>query len=92
MNKLAYFSGSNLETISESPNKVIKKGLVLIEGTHVDSKKRTHTFSPARIREIVSNSNALFANTRIPVLMDHKKEQSSVIGDVESQFQCTTIN
>jgi hypothetical protein len=92
MNKLAYFSGSNLETISESPNKIIKKGLVLIEGTHVDSKKRTHTFSPARIREIVSNSNALFANTRIPVLMDHKKEQSSVIGDVESQFQCTTIN
>jgi hypothetical protein len=92
MNKLAYFSGSNLETISESPNKVIKKGLVLIEGTHVDSKKRTHTFSPARIREIVSNSNALFANNRIPVLMDHKKEQSSVIGDVESQFQCTTIN
>jgi hypothetical protein len=92
MNKLAYFSGSNLETISESPNKVIKKGLVLIEGTHVDSKKRTHTFSPARIREIVSNSNVLFANTRIPVLMDHKKEQSSVIGDVESQFQCTTIN
>jgi hypothetical protein len=92
MNKLAYFSGSNLETISESPNKVIKKGLVLIEGTHVDSKKRTHTFSPARIREIVSNSNALFAKTRIPVLMDHKKEQSSVIGDVESQFQCTTIN
>ena len=92
MNNLAYFSGSNLETISESPNKVIKKGLVLIEGTHVDSKKRTHTFSPARIREIVSNSNALFAKTRIPVLMDHKKEQSSVIGDVESQFQCTTIN
>ena len=92
MNKLAYFSGSNLETISESPNKIIKKGLVLIEGTHVDSKKRTHTFSPARIREIVSNSNALFAKTRIPVLMDHKKEQSSVIGDVESQFQCTTIN
>jgi len=92
MNKLAYFSASNLETISESPNKVIKKGLVLIEGTHVDSKKRTHTFSPARIREIVSNSNALFAKTRIPVLMDHKKEQSSVIGDVESQFQCTTIN
>lgn len=92
MNKIAYFSGSNLETVSESPNKVIKKGLVLIEGTHVDSKKRTHIFSPARIREIVNNSNALFAKTRIPVLMDHKKEQNSVIGDVESQFEYSTIN
>jgi len=95
-NKIVHFSAAPLSltsTVQDTPNKVTKKALVLYEGTHIDSKKKKHIFSADRIEEITENSNALFRSQgRIPLLKDHDKTQDSVIGDVESGFECAVID
>ena len=69
-----------------------KPALVFVEGQHTDSQKRTHFFNKDRIHRIVANSNEFFRQgRRIPFQLDHKKDQSSNIGDVESEFYTKVI-
>jgi hypothetical protein len=69
-----------------------KKALILVEGIHKDSKKRTHHFDEERLELIANNTNSLFENgTRIPILEDHNKTQSSTIGDLNSIVEVRPI-
>ena len=71
---------------------IVKKALILAEGSHIDSLGRPHRFSADRIFEIAENTNTWFnQGNRIPWLTDHKKTQWDTIGDLEGQLQVRRI-
>lgn len=67
--------------------------LIFVEGNHVDSKKRAHSFGPDRIRKIVENTNMFMRKGgRVPFQSDHQKTQQFNLGDVEGEFYCCPID
>lgn len=77
---------------NEGKSSLAKPALIFVEGQHTDSNKRTHHFTKDRIQRIVANTNEFFnQGRRIPFQLDHKKDQSNNIGDVESEFYTKTI-
>lgn len=93
MSKLSYFSQPQNSNFSMSPSgHLAKRALILVEGIHKDSKKRTHKFDAERIEKIAENTNALFEKGgRIPLLEDHNKTMGSTIGDLASQVEVREI-
>jgi hypothetical protein len=84
--------GADFSTFEETPQSLSKKGLLLVEGTHVDNKKRKWEFPASRLEQIVKNTNAYFnAGNRIPLLRDHVKTQESVVGDLEDLVEARII-
>jgi hypothetical protein len=76
----------------EGNSSITKPALIFVEGQHTDSSKRTHHFTKDRIERIVANTNDfLRKGARIPFQLDHKKDQLSNIGDVESEFYTKVI-
>lgn len=93
---ISYFSVENSLSSAEfeagEDSTVIKKALVMVEGEHVDSAKKRHVFSPARIQKIVENTNNFLAQGgRVPWQRDHKKDQESNIGDLEGPLEIRVI-
>lgn len=94
MPKISYFSQPQNSDFSISPSgHLAKKALILVEGVHRDSKKRTHKFDAERIEKIAENTNALFEKgDRIPLLEDHNKTMGSTIGDLASYVEVREIS
>jgi len=91
---VAYFSspGFTSTTVENQDGSITKRGLILVEGSHTDSKKRDHVFDRQRVMEIVNNTNAAFQNgMRIPMFKEHNKHIDSMIGEVESPFEARII-
>lgn len=94
MSKISYFSQPQNSDFSINPSgHLAKKALILVEGVHRDSKKRTHKFDAERIEKIAENTNALFEKGgRIPLLEDHNKTMGSTIGDLASNVEVREIS
>ncbi len=89
---LSYFHNPTINFSVTSDGHLRKKALILVEGIHKDSKKRTHHFDENRLELIAENTNTLFENgTRIPILEDHNKTQNSTIGDLNSYVEVRSI-
>lgn len=93
MVKVSYFTQPITSDFSvTSQGHLSKKALILVEGIHKDSKKRTHKFDAERIEKIAENTNALFEKGgRIPLLEDHNKSMGSTIGDLASTVEVREI-
>ena len=94
VDKLVHFNtpSSFAANFQETERGLVKKALILAEGSWTDSKKRRHSFPIERIFKIAENTNAAFeAGTRIPLLQDHRKEQDSTIGDLNSAVEVRAI-
>lgn len=66
---------------------IVKRALVMVEGSHTDSKKRPHVFDKQRILQIVENTNKfLRMGGRVPWQSDHDKTQKSNLGDLEGEL------
>lgn len=85
-NKISYFTtGFTDSNYSINDEILTKKALILVEGEHVDSKKRKHYFGADRIESIANNTNTLFnQGANIPLLADHDKAVKSTLGNLES--------
>lgn len=98
MNK-KYKSKSNIQHFSLENNvnfnaaeKVVKKALILIEGTQFDSKKRKHEFSAERLEKIADNTNALIdSGSRLPLCLNHDKRTETTVGDIEGNVYVDNI-
>jgi hypothetical protein len=92
-NKISYFnSGFTDSNYSMNDNVLTKKALILVEGEHIDSKKRKHNFSSDRIESIANNTNTLFnQGANIPLLADHDKTVRSALGNLESPVYVEVI-
>jgi len=90
---ITYFTGGYTESnYSVTEEGLSKKALILVEGSHVDSKKRKHIFDEDRIYQIVENTNTLFnSGENIPVLKDHIKSFDSTCGSLESVVRVEVI-
>lgn len=74
-------------------NTISKKALILVEGNHIDSKKREHNFPVERLFRIAENTNREFERgIRIPVLKDHSKTIDSTVGDLNSAVEVRAIS
>jgi hypothetical protein len=77
---------------SNSPDTLVKRALLMVEGTHVDSKKRRHEFPAERIKRIAANTNRFISQFgRVPWQKDHKREQDANIGDLEGPVEVRRI-
>lgn len=75
-----------------NPSAVVKKALVMVEGTHIDSNKRKHVFSAERVQRVVENTNRMLASGgRVPWQKDHQKTQDANIGDLEGKLEVRII-
>ena len=92
-NKISYFNtGFTDSNYSINDNILTKKALILVEGEHVDSKKRKHNFTSDRIESIANNTNTLFnQGANIPLLADHDKTVRSALGNLESPVYVEVI-
>lgn len=92
-NKITYFTtGFTDSNYSFEDNNLKKRALILVEGKHVDSKKRTHNFTAERIENIANNTNTLFnQGANIPLLADHNKTVNSALGNLESPVYIDVI-
>ena len=93
MKKICHFNTGVTDTNFSLEDNVLKKrGLILVEGDHTDSKKRGHTFTPERLERIVENTNNFLSKgSRLPILLDHNKSQSHVVGDLNSELRLEEI-
>jgi hypothetical protein len=95
MTKLIHFDSGFIDNSNYSTNDdgtVTTGGLILVEGTHTDSKKKTHIFSRNRLFKIAENTNALFdSGATIPVLDNHNKSTKDTLGSVESGVRLEVI-
>jgi hypothetical protein len=82
-----YFSDSSFFLNAEfegNGEAVVKRGLIMVEGIHVDSKKRRHEFPAERVQRIFNNTiDFLSKGGRVPWQKDHQKTQDHNIGDLE---------
>lgn len=86
------FGLCSAEFESGAPDTITKSALVMVEGQHVDSSKRTHNFDAQRIQRIVERTNDWMAKGgRVPWQMDHKKTQDANIGDLEGGLEVRVI-
>lgn len=85
-NKISYFTGGLTDSdYSISDEGLTKRALILVEGEHIDSKKRKHYFSKDRINDIAENTNTYFnQGANIPLLADHNKTVNAALGNLES--------
>lgn len=95
MTKLIHFDSGFIDNSNYSTNDdgtVTTGGLILVEGTHTDSKKKVHTFSRNRLFKIAENTNALFdSGATIPVLDNHNKSTKDTLGSLESGVRLEVI-
>lgn len=86
--RLKFFQGTSsaltaAEFDSGEEDSIVKEALLMVEGIHIDSKKRRHQFPRERIQRIANNTNNFVASGgRVPWQQDHKKDQSSNLGDL----------
>lgn len=77
---------------TENPNEIAKQALILVEGIHTDSNKKTHRFSRDRVIRVAENTNAFIDNGgRVPWQVDHSKRQNDNIGDIEGKLELKVI-
>lgn len=77
----------------ENKHEVLKEALLFVEGNHIDSAKRKHSFSPERVFKIVENTNKfLQSGGRIPWQQDHDKKQSANLGDLDGEITVRVIS
>lgn len=77
---------------TDDPNVLVKRALLMVEGDHIDSAKRHHSFPAARIRRIAANTNAFISKFgRVPWQKDHAKTQDANIGDLEGEVEVRRI-
>lgn len=95
---LHHFGGSEFALLNggefsgDNPNLLEKSALVMVEGTHRDSAKKTHKFPASRIIRLVKNTNEfLFSGGRVPWQRDHDKTQKANIGDLEGELEARRI-
>lgn len=95
MTRLIHFDSGFIDNSNYSTNDdgtVTTGGLILVEGTHTDSKKKVHTFSRNRLFKIAENTNALFdSGATIPVLDNHNKSTKDTLGSLESGVRLEVI-
>lgn len=88
-NSVTHFNASDFdlgfaEFEQDGEDALIKQALIMVEGDHVDSKKRPHRFPAQRIKRIFNNTVAFLAGGgRVPWQQDHQKTQDANIGDLE---------
>lgn len=90
----SYPSSLNVTVDEETGDEtgIIRKALVFVAGDHTDSKKRDHSFPEDRVFAIVENTNRLFeTGGSIPVLFDHDKKATSVVGALEAPLRTKVI-
>lgn len=76
----------------DDPHTLTKEALVMVEGNHIDSAKRSHNFSRDRILQIVKNTNNFISQGgRVPWQTDHDKKQAANIGDLEGILEARVI-
>lgn len=72
---------------ADEPAAIAKRALVMVEGSHTDSKKRKHVFDKERILRFAANTNAfLEQGGRVPWQTDHAKTQGANLGDLEGEL------
>lgn len=95
--KLCHFYNDSLSMTgdfmgTENPNEIAKQALILVEGIHTDSNKKTHRFSRDRVIRVAENTNAFIDNGgRVPWQVDHSKRQNDNIGDIEGKLELKVI-
>lgn len=95
--KLCHFYNDSLSMTgdfmgTDNPNEIAKQALILVEGTHVDSNKKTHRFSRDRVIRVAENTNAFIDDGgRVPWQVDHSKRQNDNIGDIEGKLELKVI-
>ncbi len=83
--KLSYFNGGSLSNYSIEDGELRTGALILVEGSHTDSKNRKHVFDKKRIHKIANKTNVLFEQGgNIPLLQDHVKTVDNTVGNLES--------
>jgi len=71
---------------------LVRKALLFVAGDHTDSNSRDHSFPERRVQRMVENTNAWFESGGfIPVLLDHNKSATAVVGSIDAPLETKVI-